>query len=207
MRSGIFLSLLFVILISAGKANAQYVSVYDANGKLNSSKQTECAHLNELVKKAFNFFNSDIGALLDTKDLELYNGVSTKHLTYASVLTWRGSSKSELIRHQTIKNGVVRGESFTLNIYTRAFEYKIAEIEYRKLYNEINGCEITSPSGQTYTLRKDLDKPVLTIDGYMGPALVDFNQLFTGEKIDIALKFARDENGEYYSCISVSRSK
>ncbi|MCY7293686.1 MAG: hypothetical protein LH615_16030 [Ferruginibacter sp.] len=196
-----------LFLCASNNANAQYVSVYDANGKLKSVKQSQCSVLNEFVKKAFTFFSSDIGALLDTKTQELYNGVSTNISTYASALTLEGSRKSQILCYQIIKKGVVRDESILLQIYTYSYEFKTAEAEYIKLYNDINGCEITSPSGQTYTLRNDLSKPVLTVDGYMGPALVDFSQLVKNEKIYISLNIARDENGKYYSCISVSKFK
>jgi hypothetical protein len=182
-------------------ANAQYVSPYNSNGTVKS------VLLNTLITKAYTFFSTDIGEFIKTESIDLGNGVSTSFSYYISALSWPGSSDSQIDKFLLSKNGDVRKESYTLIINFPSYDFQTAEKKYRELYDQINGSEVNSPSGQSYTLSKSYDPPITNMDGTKGGAMVDFPQLFKSENIDITLFLAHDENGMYYSYLSISRSK
>ncbi|HMK25046.1 MAG TPA: hypothetical protein VK483_03385 [Chitinophagaceae bacterium] len=191
----------FILVFCANSVNAQYVSSYNSDGTVKP------VLLNTLVNKAYTFFSTDIGEFIKTESTDLGNGVITSNSHYKSVLSWPGSSSSQINKRLLTKNGVVRRETYELTIYFPTYDFQTAEKKYRELYDQVNGSVVSSPSGQSYTLNKSYDPPVTTIDGTKSGAMVDFNQLFSSEKIDISLHLAHDENGMSYSYLTISRSK
>jgi hypothetical protein len=202
LSTAIFESTLgFIFLLSANAVNAQYVSSYNSNGTVNTTP------LNTLINKAYTFFSTDIGEFIKTESTDFGKGVISSNSYYLSALSWPGSRNSQITKTLLTKNGVVRRESFALTIYFPSYNYTTAEKKYRELYDQINGSEVSSPSGQRYTLNKTYSPPVTTDDGKQSGAMVDFNQLFSAENIDIALHLAHDEKGMGYSYLKISRSK
>jgi hypothetical protein len=191
----------FILLLCTNTVNAQYISPYNSDGTVKPIL------LSTLVNKAYTFFSTDMGELIKTESTDLGNGVITSYSHYISVLSWPGSSSSQINKTLLTKNGVVRRETDDLTIYFPSYDFQTAEKKYRELYDQINGSKISSPSGQSYTLNKSYNPPVTTIDGTKSSAMVDFNQLFISEKIDIALHLTHEKNGMAYSYLVISRSK
>jgi hypothetical protein len=138
-----------------------------------------------------------MGEFKTSDNTDFTNGVSNKVSYYKSVLNWPESMGSEIVKDQVIKNSIVRLETDKLYIYFAYYsDVLMAEKEHRKIYDQINGCAINLMSGNVYTL----------VAGY-NERMIDFNQLFNIEKIDIALEFATNKNGMFYNYLVISRRK
>ncbi len=165
-------------------------------------KQPE--EINKLITAAFTNFQGQYTEVHQSKNSDLGKGISISRVEYLSPLKWPDMLFQRVIHEKGQRNGISYYEGWSYISWQTSRSYEWALQYYKKVFDQINGCTVTTPTGKSYVLSAAYKEPSNTVAGTK-TGLIEFGQMYAAEKVsvDIQLLF---QNDVYYVQVKVSRA-
>lgn len=161
----------------------------------------KCNALQTVANQLRKNFAGEYGRLRDSSGFDLRPGSRSQTLTYIAKNQFPGSDGT-WIKHTTLnKNGKLSLDNWSLKAWYRSNSFEEGKAQYKKLFQQLQGCTVQSPAGRTIVLTGEYKEPVM---GQV--AIFDFKTQSESESFFISITLEKEDN-LYYTWLSIALHK
>jgi hypothetical protein len=165
----------------------------------------KCQALSDVISQLSTNFSGKYDNVVFSEDVPLINGVSTETTRYKAKAGFPGSNGAWIENSRLKKNGAIRRDSWGMKSWYSSYSYENALSKYKKLYNELLGCNVMTPAGRQIQLKGNYSEPATMLSGNK-KGIIDFKTSTESENFFISISLEKDDNG-YFVWLSVTRAK